>query len=326
MSANPQSELRIVDDFWAQLQAVDARRERRARAAEQRRRLARTLAIAVLALLLVAAVAVAAKLLFGSDAPKRFSPPESTRLGSIRPGTARMLAVREPDPGGGPPWGVRVFRVTARDQLCYQVGRVVGGRLVALGVAGDFGDDGLAHALPLEGNGCAGSTSGGHVAFVGSPEIVTTSALSASTGCAPPDRDRVVRGSIVVGRRKLAQAKARGDEAEARLLRRKLAASRRELSRLKPCPASTLRTVLVGALGPGAVEVTLEVGGAPVRRALRAPDQRAFLFVFRGRPPIAVGRLTVRYADGLRCPLGNIVGRVSTGPPPSAACIARIRR
>lgn len=43
----------------------------------------------------------------------------------------RLLAVRTPDPAGGPPWGIRTFR-SRRGELCAQYGRVVAGRLVAL--------------------------------------------------------------------------------------------------------------------------------------------------------------------------------------------------
>ncbi len=72
-------------------------------------------------------------------------------LGRIAPGTVRVAAVSVPDPQGGLPWGMRVLRTT-RGVGCLQVGRLLDGRLVALGQDGAFGNDGRAHELSLSTN------------------------------------------------------------------------------------------------------------------------------------------------------------------------------
>ena len=71
----------------------------------------------------------------------RSSEPEALVATSVR-----LLALRVPDPRGGPPWGMRLVRTT-RGLLCAQVGRVVDGELGQLGLDGAFADDGRFHAL-----------------------------------------------------------------------------------------------------------------------------------------------------------------------------------
>jgi hypothetical protein len=68
-------------------------------------------------------------------------------LGVLVPGTAKILALRTPDPAGGPPWGLRILRTT-RGAGCVQAGRIVNGRFGVLGQDGLYGDDGRFHALP----------------------------------------------------------------------------------------------------------------------------------------------------------------------------------
>jgi hypothetical protein len=120
----------------------------------------RTLVLAVLLALLLASVAVAAAVHFtraGDPAPKR------TGLGAPLSGPghpdaagARLLDVRAADPGGGLPWGIRLYRTTRR-AACWQVGRVLGGRL------GVIGADRLFHALPVEIDQCRPLDGAGHV-------------------------------------------------------------------------------------------------------------------------------------------------------------------
>jgi hypothetical protein len=69
-------------------------------------------------------------------------------FGALTLGTARLLAIATPDPHGGPPWGLRVFSTT-RGVGCIQVGRLLDGRIGALGQDGAFGDDGRFHELPV---------------------------------------------------------------------------------------------------------------------------------------------------------------------------------
>src|SRR3954462_10190554 len=98
----------------------------------------RTLVLALLMAILAAAVALAATgVLTGepvSNPPGvKFTP--TTGFGTPFPGTARLLDLRVPDPGGGAPWRMRTVRTT-RGMGCAQIGRLVNGRLGALGQDG----------------------------------------------------------------------------------------------------------------------------------------------------------------------------------------------
>jgi hypothetical protein len=63
--------------------------------------------------------------------------------------SSRLLPIRAPDPQGGLPWGLRLVRTTS-GLLCLQVGRVVGGQLVQLGIDGAFADDGRRHPIAAD--------------------------------------------------------------------------------------------------------------------------------------------------------------------------------
>ena len=114
----------------------------------------RMLPLTMLLLVLVgAAVAFASGLIsFGAPAASVpvFANPRAG-LGSVAPGSVRLLPLSVPDPHGGLPWGMRVLSTT-RGVGCLQVGRLLDGRLVALGQDGAFGNDGRAHELPLSTN------------------------------------------------------------------------------------------------------------------------------------------------------------------------------
>lgn len=97
-----------------------------------------------------AAAAFASGLIsFGAPAKPSlvFSNPR-TGLGALQPGTVKLLPISTADPHGGPPWGLRVLS-TSRGAGCIQVGRLVDGKLAALGQDGAFGNDGRAHELPV---------------------------------------------------------------------------------------------------------------------------------------------------------------------------------
>ena len=114
-----------------------------------------------LAALVLAAAALAATQIIGFGAPVT---PSHARGGRERPSvssgvgvpvagarggpaSAQPLAISVPDPGGGPPWGMRIVRTT-RGLLCMQIGRLLDGRLGVLGQDGEFDDDGRFHELP----------------------------------------------------------------------------------------------------------------------------------------------------------------------------------
>ena len=133
------------DDLESQLRdAVRARR--RPRPFWIRRGHRRTSAIALVAMLLVSAGALAAGgvIRIGAPAEPRESSFYALRGGGIVKGTVRLLPISAPDPAGGPPWGMRVLS-TKRGEGCVQVGRLLDGKLGAIGQDSSFHDDGLFH-------------------------------------------------------------------------------------------------------------------------------------------------------------------------------------
>jgi hypothetical protein len=135
----------VFDDLESQLRrAVRARH--RTRPAWLRRGHRRTSAIVLVAMLVISAGALAAGgvIHIGAPAEQRNSRLDALRRGGVVQGTVRLLGVSTPDPGGGPPWGMRVFS-TKRGEGCVQVGRVLDGKLGALGRDSSFHDDGLFH-------------------------------------------------------------------------------------------------------------------------------------------------------------------------------------
>jgi hypothetical protein len=108
--------------------------------------------IAIAIGLLAVGGALAAGLIpFG--APERSTPEFSNPradLGALTPGTVRLLPLATADPGGGPPWGLRVLSTT-RGVGCIQVGRLLDGKLGVLGQDGAFRNDGRFHVLPVNG-------------------------------------------------------------------------------------------------------------------------------------------------------------------------------
>jgi hypothetical protein len=109
------------------------------------------LALALLVIVLgLGAVAFASGLIsFGAPAASVpvFAAPDHG-LGRLRPESVHLLPISVPDPVGGPGWGMRVL-TTTRGVGCIQVGRLLDGRLVALGQDEAFGNDGRAHVLPV---------------------------------------------------------------------------------------------------------------------------------------------------------------------------------
>jgi hypothetical protein len=138
-----------------------------------RRRFAVALA-AVVAMLVLAAVALAASGLLSSGAPLTLPPgipvnPDSG-IGAVKLATVRLLPIAVPDPGGGPPWGLR-YVATTRGLGCLQTDRLVRGMLGVIGEDDAFANDGRFHALPaglLDGPFPCGSLDARGDAFGGS--------------------------------------------------------------------------------------------------------------------------------------------------------------
>lgn len=107
------------------------------------------LAVAAFGVLLASAtIALAAGGVFLTGAPVHSQAPQNPGVGNGVParGASRLLALRVPDPEGGPPWGVRIVSTT-RGETCLQVGRLQNGQLGELGVDGAFHDDGRFHPM-----------------------------------------------------------------------------------------------------------------------------------------------------------------------------------
>lgn len=198
----------------------------------------------------------------------------------------RLLALRVPDPDGGPPWGIRIV-ATTRGMQCLQAGRVVGDQLGLLGQDGIGGDDGRFHPLPP-------ATAGG------------TSFL-----CQLPDANGRFFGSVDK------HSYASGD-APVRACREPYERSRKE----PPCPKAHARRIAFGLLGPEATKVTFRDGSTQVP----TEGEGAYLFVTddtggetvsgAGGGPIAgmpwSGVRRVDYRDGTRCP----TKKLQAGCPP----------
>jgi hypothetical protein len=217
------------------------------------RRASRWQAVPVMLLALVfagAAVALASGLIsFGAPATSVpvFANPRAG-LGRIAPGTVRLLPLSAPDPHGGLPWGMRVLRTT-RGVGCLQVGRLLDGRLVALGQDGAFGNDGRAHELPLSTNverlNCSFVDGRGRIF---DSVTIKSQAASAAPGvhCEPP-------GTYAPSYH----------------------------AALSTCPLGDERNLYYGMLGPDATSLTYTTGGTSHTVATVGPDG-AYLIVTPG--------------------------------------------
>lgn len=190
----------------------------------------------------------------------------------------RLLALRVPDPAGGPPWGLRVVETT-RGMLCLQAGRVVGEQLGLLGQDGIGADDGRFHPLPT-------ATASGHV-----------------TPCQRPDGD----GRFFIGVDK--HSYASGD-ATVRACREP-----GERSKEPRCPTADARRIAFGLLGPEAMRVTFRDGSTQVPTEgdgayLFVTDQTGgeTVSAYGGGPIAAIpwsGVRRVDYRDGTHCPTAD---------------------
>jgi hypothetical protein len=210
----------------------------------------RVLPVMLLLVLIAAAVAIASGLIsFGAPAASVpvFANPRAG-LGRIARGTVRLLPISVADPHGGLPWGMRVLSTT-RGVGCLQVGRLLDGRLVALGQDGAFGNDGRAHELPLSTNverlNC--SFVDGHGRIFDSVTIRSQAASAASgVHCEPP-----------------------GTYAPSHHVA------------FSTCPLADERNLYYGTLGPDATSVTYSAGGTSHTVATVGPDG-AYLIITPG--------------------------------------------
>ena len=196
----------------------------------RRRAIVVALACGLVLVLAAAALAAVGVIRFGAPArPSGLLANPRYGLGSLTPGTSRLLAVRAADPAGGPPWGLRVLSTT-RGVGCLEVGRILDRQLGVLGRDGAFGDDGRFHPLPPRGlaNGgqCAGLDANGRLFETVSAVAVPASGWQGTGSCiaAAPTRHSAPPG-------------------------------------LGSCRRSELRALYYGVLGPDAVSLTYRLSG-----------------------------------------------------------------
>ena len=174
-AARPATEVRCPP-----VSSLVRRIEQAAREPQPRRRLHRgglalPVAIGVLA---VAVASAGAALLLSSGqavAPAFVLPATpAAGLGEPVPQSLALLPIRVADPDGGPPWGMRVIRTT-RGLLCLQAGRVVDGRLGALGSGYAFDADKRFHPFladdAIATDACP-AVGAGRTAFLPGPPVI----------------------------------------------------------------------------------------------------------------------------------------------------------
>ncbi len=227
-------------------------------------------AVPVMLALLVfvgAAVALASGLIsFGAPAASVpiFANPRAG-LGRLAPGSVHLLPISVADPRGRLPWGMRTLSTT-RGVGCLQVGRLLDGRLVALGQDGAFGDDGRAHELPLSTNierlNCSLVDGRGRIF---DSVTIKSQAASAAPGvhCEPP-------GTYARSHRAV----------------------------FPTCPLSDERDLYYGMLGPEATSVTYSAGGESHTVATVGADG-AYLIVTPGTTHRYSGAAGSRERTGL---------------------------
>ncbi|MHB1539523.1 MAG: hypothetical protein ACYCYN_13675, partial [Solirubrobacteraceae bacterium] len=232
---------------------------------------------APLALAVVALAGAGGTLLFatGSPVPSWFVLPANpdTGLGQIVPASASLLPIRVADPGGGPPWGMRVIETT-RGEACLQGGRVVEGSLGGLGVGYAFNADGRFHpfepADAVSSNSCATLDARGSAFQPNGPQIVTADGVSlAGENVAPSDRAKCNLPDI--------------QDASVR------------------CPQSELREVAMGMLGPEATSIAVEVPGQRSFTVTPYGPDGAYLIVLPAPPdanPAAAAPPAASYSPG----------------------------
>ena len=103
--------------------------------------------LALLGTALVSGALAAASIALIEGGGRASAPSAASGAAAIRVTSATVLALRVPDPRGGPPWGLQVVH-NSRGWICLQVGRVAHGRFGELGVDGAFGNDGQLHPAP----------------------------------------------------------------------------------------------------------------------------------------------------------------------------------
>jgi len=229
---------------------------KRTRARLPRPRLRLALAIPAVLALSGAALAASGVIRIGAPAEpvKGFSAP--LRGGGLAKGTVHLLPLSTADPGGGPPWGMRVLS-TRSGEGCVQVGRLLGGKLGAIGRDNAFHDDGLFHQFALDStfakSACTLLDGNGRIflnATVG--DIPASAWIGYGGGCVPSTATRAERID---------------EHGKPRAL----------------CPQADERNLYYGLLGADAKSITYKLNGVAHTQATVGPEG-AYLIVTRASP------------------------------------------
>ncbi len=293
MSIVPEIERQLRDAAERMAQSPASRAAARARR-WRGRLLARPLLVGVLLVSSASGVALAARALVGVGTPAPAEYPDFG--GRILPSGTRLLSLREPDPAGGPPWGMRLIFTTedghgstaaGRDAHwgCVQIGRIVDGELGVLGEDGAFHDDGLFHELPVQPEGCGGlSRSGQLVGLTGGSNIETASAYQGLEGCVTGTARGQQQLALPSIERELAVARAEHDAQGIQAAMEGLASYRRIAPKVRSeptCAAVDLRRIYFGIAGPLARSVTVTGPGIKQTIPVTPADDGAYLIVQR---------------------------------------------
>ena len=222
----------------------------------------RTPALVLLAVLVIATGALAAggAIQIGAPAEPHTSKFYELKGGGIVKGTVRLLPVSTPDPAGGLPWGMRVLS-TKRGEGCVQAGRLLDGKLGALGQDSAFHEDDLFHEFSSNTFGAERSCTlldGNDRLFINA----TVGDIPASAwrgnfpdkGCVPSTAGPYERFA--------------------------------EDGKRKPypvCPQADERNLYYGLLGPDAQSITYKLNGVTHTQATAGPEG-AYLLVTRASP------------------------------------------
>lgn len=216
---------------------------------------------------------------FSQGQPDIYYPASSTSgLGKVLSNGDRLLPIRVADPDGGPPWGIRLIHTT-RGATCIQVGRVEDGQIGALGIDGAWGDDHQFHEIKPNdqlADICGATDAAGH-GFVnddahGAPASVDVPLYNSGGApgrCQSPYAQALPGPQFGHGR-KISPAH-----------RRVLERIERERLKSPKCPASSMRMIFAGLLGPDAKSITLETPRGQTETERTSGGVGAYLVVFR---------------------------------------------
>ncbi len=235
----------------------------------------RPLALVVLLVLGGATAALAAAGVFRTGTPVGANVPANPRVqdGLAIGSSVRLLPLSVSDPGGGPAWGLRYMRTT-RGLACLQYGRVLDGKIGALGEDGAFSNDGRFHSFSVNyeqgglGSGCSDLDTRGGAVFNSIVQRIPAGALD---GSCYPTKPSPPPGAL-------------------------------SPPRLEICPAGDLRDLYFGLLGPDAVSISYKTAAGQAVTERTAGPNGAYLIVGSPTPQAC---WSVEFRGRVYHPCGN---------------------